>query len=174
MLRTAIGKAELGYRYLDYKAVSRHDVMLEFRIEGMRYDGVDVDVEFGEGVGVEWMVRVRVWMSDANPAEERRIEGVELVPVEASGDAYGCAGAEQGGNVSLAGLDWGGRRDLDGGYWTGCTFKPGEWNECGRRDDRWSQISSHLEHSGMGLAGLVFLWVYLDLLFCAFRLLSLH
>lgn len=161
---------ELGYRYLNYRAVSEDDILLEFRVEGLRYDGMDI--EFEDGFGAEKMVRVR--MSATTEKKESRIEEVELVPVEDLSEGIVDDTDETDekdekdkgdgrDKRSLAGLDWGGRRDMNAGNWTDWTFKPGEWNDCGRRDERFRQLLCKLEDLGMNLAGFIVICVLLTI-----------
>jgi len=147
-----MGMFELEYRYLDYKAVSEGDVLLEFRVQGVRYDSWDNAFEGGGGVGS--VVRVR--MSRNNPEEQRRIEATELVPSDdAPNKSHGVPGIDNGGKKSLAGSDWGGRRDVSAGIWADWTFIPEEWNDYGRKDEHWRQFLCRLEDLGMNLTGFI-------------------
>ncbi len=116
-------------------AVSAEDMLLELRVEGLRFDESDFELEDGS-----WPERmVMVWMSTDNPEGERRVEGIELVSIntDAQDAASDVTGFGEESNKPLVGPDWGGLRDMGAENWTDWTFKPGEWNDCGRKDEHW-------------------------------------
>ncbi len=58
----------------------------------------------------------------------------------------------------LAGPDWGCCRNVGAGNWTDWTFKPGEWNDCGRKDEHWRQLLRKVEDMGKNMTGLIIIF----------------
>lgn len=123
---------------IDCKAVSAEDMLLGLRVEGLRFD--ESDFEFEDGSGLERLVRV--WVSTDKPEGERRVEGIELVSIntDAQDAVSDVTGVDEESKKPLAGPDWDRRRDMGAENWTAWTFKPGEWNDCGRKDEHWRQL----------------------------------
>ena len=151
---------ELAYEYdmVTYAPKDRTrewEVLIQFEITGLRHeDHRPRDIPFfGSGVderkegtipGVTSVIRLAVGYTET---EEMEISALELMPkagmerfapeaVEALRKA-----AEVKGNESITTTNWGGRlRDINGPdgkdmYTEHVSFKPGEWNDCGRKDE---------------------------------------
>ncbi len=160
-----IRQFELAYEYdaVTYAPKDRvreWKVLIEFEITGLRHDEhVPKDIPFvgdrsyqeTEGVvpGVTSTIRLVLGYSEY---QEMRIEALELTPKEAMAKYAGKEvealrkAAELIGEKSITTANWGGRlRDINGPdgkdmYTEHVSFKPGEWNDCGRRDEWGRQI----------------------------------
>ncbi len=56
LLGTSMARFKLAYLHIDYKAVSAEDMLLGLRVERLRFDESDFELE--DGSGSERMVRV--------------------------------------------------------------------------------------------------------------------
>ena len=155
-----IREFELAYEYdmVTYAPKDRvreWEVLIQFEITGLRHEehvpkdipffvsGVDQGVK-GAVPGVTSIVRLVLGYTEL---EEMRTTAVELMPkddmVELAGDAIKTLrkAAELKGAESITTANWGGRlRDINGPdgrdmYTEHVSFKPGEWNDCGRKDE---------------------------------------
>lgn len=136
------------------------EVLIEFEIIGLRHEEhVPKDIPFvgaesyqeKEGVvpGVTSIIRLALGYT---AYEEMRITALELMPKETMAKYAGKEievlrkAAEVKGEKSITTANWGGRlRDIKGPdgkdmYIEHISFKPGEWNNCGRKDDWGRQI----------------------------------
>ena len=151
---------ELAYEYnmVTYAPKDRTrewEVLIQFEITGLRHEehrprdipffGSGGDERKGGTIpGVTSIVRLVVGYTEL---EEMEISALELMPkdgmerfapkaIEALRKA-----AEMKGNESITTTNWGGRlRDINGPdgkdmYTEHVSFKPGEWNDCGRKDE---------------------------------------
>lgn len=156
---------ELAYEfdvvtYAPKDKVREWEVLIEFQITGLRHEEhVPKDIPFSGGVsspetegvvpGVTSVVRLVLGYT---ASEEIRIEALELMPKETMAKVAGKQievlrkAAESKGEKSITTANWGGRlRDINGPdgkdiYTEHATFKPGEWNDCGRKDEWGRQI----------------------------------
>jgi len=109
--------------------------LIEFEITGMRHELHDPkDINF-KGDWVQGIRdKMRMLISYDNPKEETTIEVLELMPRDAEKGYVPSEG-------SIASSSWGGRmpsiaEDL---YTMNRSYKPGDWNECGPKNDQWRQ-----------------------------------
>lgn len=156
---------ELAYEfdvvtYAPKDKVREWEVLIEFQITGLRHEEhVPKDIPFSGGVsspetegvvpGVTSVVRLVLGYT---ASEEIRIEALELMPKETMAKVAGKQievlrkAAESKGEKSITTANWGGRlRDINGPdgkdiYTEHASFKPGEWNDCGRKDEWGRQI----------------------------------
>ena len=164
---------ELAYEYnaVTYapgREVWKWEAFIEFEITGLRHEEhLPKDIPFSsstsypekEGAvpGVNSVVRVIVGYTGYN---EMTIKAVELMPKENNakleGEEMGLQrnAAALEGDESITTPTWGGRlRDINGPdgkdmHTIHASFKPGEWNDCGRKDERGRQIMCKLENIG--------------------------
>lgn len=156
---------ELAYEfdmvtYAPKDRVWEWEVFIEFEITGLRHEehvpkdipfygsGVDEGVE-GAVPGVTSIVRL---ILEYTAVREKRIKAVELMPKESMAKYAGKEietlrkAIELKGEKSITTADWGGRlRDINGPdgrdmYTEHASFQPGEWNDCGRKDESGRQI----------------------------------
>lgn len=160
-----IRQFELAYEFdlVSYAPKDRPlewEVFVEFEITGLRHEEhVPKDIPFPRGgfyqesqgvvPGVTSVVRIVLRYT---AYMEMRIEALELMPKEAMADVAGKEiealrkAAELKGEKSITTANWGGRmRDINGPdgkdiYTEHVSFKPGEWNDCGRKDEWGRQI----------------------------------
>jgi len=152
-LRISIENPQLAYHYRYYKALRDEDILLELEISGFRHDDHNPKaIEFRDGVGVPSLVRLLMASDDSQGG--RRIRKVQLIPRFQLPET-GAVSALEEPSESLAGPDWGGRYNADAGLWTDWTFEPGQWNDCGKTDDRWRQFLCILEDLGMDCVGFI-------------------
>ena len=155
-----IRQFELAYEYdmVTYAPKDRArewEVFIQFEITGLRHEehrprdipffGSGVDERKGGTVpGVPSVVRLVLGYTEL---EEMEISALELMPKEGidrfapeAVEALRSA-AEVNGDESITTTNWGGRlRDVNGPdgkdmYFEHVSFKPGEWNDCGRKDE---------------------------------------
>ena len=146
--------------YAPKNRVQEWEVLIEFEITGLGHEehvpkdipffdsGVDKQLE-GAIPGVTSVVRLVLGYTDL---EEMIITALELMPKDsmaefaskAVGALHKAAGLK--GDKSITSSNWGGRlRDINGPdgkymYTEHVSFKPGEWNDCGRKDEWGRQI----------------------------------
>ena len=151
---------ELAYEYdmVTYAPKDRArewEVLIQFEITGLRHEehrprdipffGSGVDERKGGTVpGVTSVVRLIVGYTEV---EEMEISALELMPKDGMDRFAPTAiealrkAAEVKGDESITTANWGGRlRDINGPdgkdmYTEHVSFKPGEWNDCGRKDE---------------------------------------
>ena len=164
---------ELAYEfnavtYAPGREVWKWEAFIEFEITGLRHEEhLPKDIPFSsstsypekEGAvpGVNSVVRVVVGYTGY---KKMTIKALELMPKE---NPAKFAGEEMEPQRKAAALkadesittpDWGGRlRDINGPdgkdmYTTHASFKPGDWSDCGRKDERGRQIMCKLEKIG--------------------------
>ena len=135
----------IGY-YPHHEDDSNHNrrSFIEFEITGLRHElhkPGEVAFNHGETEGIK--SKIRLITSNETPHREAKIEFLELVPREESGD--GDLPAED----SIAGPTWGGRLPIlaagESFYTTNSTYNPADWNECGPVTDRWRQVMCKVE-----------------------------
>ena len=150
------------------REVWKWEAFIEFEITGLRHEEhVPKDIPFSsstsypekEGAvpGVNSVVRVIVGYTGYN---KMIIKAVELMPKENNVktedkemESQRKAAALEG-DESITTPTWGGRlRDINGPdgkdmHTMHASFKPGEWNDCGRKDERGRQIMCKLENIG--------------------------
>ena len=131
------------------------EVLIQFEITGLRHEehrprdipffGSGVDERKGGTVpGVTSVIRLVVGYTEL---EEMEISALELMPKDGM-DRFAPKAiealrkaAEVKGDKSITTTNWGGRlRDVNGPdgkdmYTEHVSFKPGEWNDCGRKDE---------------------------------------
>ena len=164
---------ELAYEfnevaYAPGREVWKWEAFIEFEITGLRHEEhLPKDIPFSgstsypekDGVvpGVNSVVRVIVGYTGYH---KMTIKAVELMPKENNAKLAGeemkpqrkAAALEE--DKSITTPTWGGRlRDINGPdgkdmHTTHTSFKPGEWNDCGRKDERGRQIMCKLENIG--------------------------
>lgn len=143
--------------YAPTEPVWEREVLIEFEITGLRHEEhVPKDIPFPRGgsfeetkgvvLGVTSVVRMVLKYTSY---EESSIEALELMPKEAMAkvapeeiEALRKA-IELRGDKSITNPTWGGRlRDINGPdmFTEHVSFKPGEWNDCGRKDEWGRQI----------------------------------
>ena len=155
-----IRQFELAYEYnmVTYAPKDRArewEVLIQFEITGLRHEEHrprDIPF-FGSGVdgrkagtvpGVTSVVRLVLGYTEL---EEMEISALELMPKDGM-DRFAPRAiealrkaAEAKGDESITTTNWGGRlRDINGPdgkdmYTEHVSFKPGEWNDCGRKDE---------------------------------------
>ena len=155
-----IRQFELAYEYdmVTYAPKDRArgwEVLIQFEITGLRHEEhrpKDIPF-FGSGVyerkggtvpGVTSVVRLVLGYTEL---EEMEISALELMPKDGM-DRFAPEAiealhkaAEVKGDESITTKNWGGRlRDINGPdgkdmYIEHVSFKPGEWNDCGRKDE---------------------------------------
>ena len=155
-----IRQFELAYEYdmVTYAPRDRAqewEVLIQFEITGLRHGehrprdiqffggGLD-EMKGGSVPGVTTVVRLVLGYTEL---EEMEISALELMSKDGMGrfapEAVEALRrvAEVKGNESITTTNWGGRlRDLNGPdgkdmYSEHVSFKPGEWNDCGRKDE---------------------------------------
>ena len=164
---------ELAYKfnavtYAPGREVWKWEAFIEFEITGLRHEEhVPKDIPFLSSTsyqekevavpGVNSIVRVIVGYTGYN---KMIIKAVELMPKETNAKLAGeemepqRKAATLKGDESITTPSWGGRlRDINGldgkdMYTTHASFKPGEWNDCGRKDERGRQIMCKLTDIG--------------------------
>ena len=163
---------ELAYEYdmVTYApkdSVREWEVLIQFEITGLRHEQHrPKDIPFSgsrankrkEGAvpGVTSVVRLILGYTEL---EEMIITDLELMPREGM-DQFGPEGfealrhaAELKGNKSITTVNWGGRlHDINGPdgkdmYTEHVSFRPGEWNDCGRKDDWGRQMMCKVDDS---------------------------
>ena len=164
---------ELAYEfnavtYAPGREVWKWEAFIEFEITGLRHEEhVPKDISFSsstsypekEGAvpGVNSVVRVIVGYTGYN---KMTIKAVELMPKENNAELEGEDMEPQRkapaleGDESITTPNWGGRlRNINGPdgkdmHTMHASFRPGEWNDCGRKDERGRQIMCKLENIG--------------------------
>ena len=164
---------ELAYEfyavtYAPGREVWKWEAFIEFEITGLRHEEhVPKDIPFSsstsysekEGAvpGVNSVVRVIVGYTGYN---EMTIKAVELMPKGNNAKLEGeetepqRQAAALEGDESITTPTWGGRlRDINGPdgkdmHTMHASFKPGECNDCGRKDERGRQIMCKLQNIG--------------------------
>ena len=164
---------ELAYEfnavtYAPGREVWKWEAFIEFEITGLRHEEhVPKDIPFSTSTsipenedavpGVNSVVRVIVGYTGHN---KMTIKAVELMPKKNNAKVAGeemelqRKVAALKGDESITTPSWGGRlRDINGldgkdMYITHALFKPGEWNDCGRKDERVRQVMCKLENIG--------------------------
>lgn len=150
----------LAYEYVSYKSIGGN-ILLEFRVDGLRKKGRGSHVTEGRTTSM-----VRIVMNTNNPEGQWKIDIIQLVPNIPVMDAAGAQSESHGD--SIAGPDWGGRRDMNADeLWTDWVFKPEEWNDCGRKDHPWRQFLCKVEDLGLNLAGFIVVCVIVVLMLVA-------
>ena len=148
---TNVGSFELAYEhtYIAYVLDNPREwlVFLELDITGLRHQSHEPKViTFDEGPEQPFGATkaVRILLSYDNRNEEKKIEVIELVakesPLETRKDGIN--------EKSIAGSDWGGRLNTGKSVhtWTNhVSFRPAEWNDCGRKDERLRQVLCKVE-----------------------------
>ena len=134
--------------------------MLEFKVAGMWHqDHKPNEIHFCDGIGPSSSVRLLLKAYEGH----RWIEAIELVPLNQPSRIQSLpANNEDSGGIAEP--DWGGRHDMDAGLWIDWTYEPGEWNDCGRRDDYWRQCLCRMEDVGMNYAGFIVTCVLLGVI----------
>lgn len=161
----SVRQFELAYEfevvtYAPKDRVQEWEVLIEFEITGLRHeehvpkdipffsDGVDAETK-GLVPGMTSIVRVILGYT---AFEEMRIKALEFKPKEMMAEVAGKEiealrkAAELTVEKSITTADWGGKlRDIDGPdgkdmYIEHASFKPGKWNDCGRKDEWGRQI----------------------------------
>jgi hypothetical protein len=148
---TNVGSFELAYEHtsINYAPDNPREwlAFLELDITGLRPESHEPkDMTFDEGPEQAFgaIKTVRILLSYDNPSEEKTIEVIELVPRESplappTDDIH---------EKSIVGSDWGGRLNTSNidHIWTAhVSFKPAEWNDCGRVDERLRQVLCKVE-----------------------------
>ena len=180
-----IRQFDLAYEYdmVTYAPKDRArewEVLIQFEITGLRHEehrprdvpffGSGVDEREGGAVpGVTSVVRLVLGYTEL---EEMEISALELMPkdgmdrfapkaIEALREA-----AEVKGDKSITTTNWGGRlRDISGTdgkdmYTEHVSFKPGEWNDCGRKDELGRQMMCSVDDlKARSLVGFVLLLI---------------
>ena len=157
-----IRQFELAYEFTSVthaptEPVWEREVLIEFEITGLRHEEhMPEDIPFRRGgsfeetkgvvPGVTSIVRM---ILKYTAYDESSIEALELMPKEAMAKVAGKEievlrkAAELRGNKSITTANWGGRlRDINGPdmFTEHVSFEPGEWNDCGRKDEWGRQI----------------------------------
>ena len=168
--RLFIREFELAYEYdmVTYAPKDRvreWEVLIEFEITGLRHEEhVPKDIPFfdsgmdrrteGAVPGVTSVVRLVLGYTDL---EEMIITALELMPKDSMAKLATKVtrtlreATELKGDKSITSANWGGRlRDINGPdgkymYTEHVSFKPGEWNDCGRKDEWGRQIMCKMD-----------------------------
>lgn len=148
---TDVRPFELAYEYTSISYAPDHPrewlAFLELDITGLRHESQEPeDTTFDEGLEQAFGTAgtVRILLSYDNPSEEKTIEAIELVPKEPPLETLKDSIDEK----SIAGSDWGGRLNTsnkDHIWTTHVSFRPAEWNDCGRKDEHLRQILCKVE-----------------------------
>ena len=142
------------------------EVLIQFEITGIRHKAhVPKDIPFlgsqrGQSAestvpGVISIIRLALGYTDDG---EVRITALELMPKDSAAASTSSIdlealrkAAELKGEKSITTANWGGRlRDINGPngkdiYTDHVSFQPGEWNDCGRKDEWGRQVMCKLD-----------------------------
>ena len=146
--------AELVYTHQYMTIINQTNVysshcFLEFNVTGLRHSALGqnkVSFDSSNGhrtLGTAHTVRI-VYSS------EERILAIELGKIDNTTYGVGSSTSSQSTHKenSILSPDWGGLLYKPGEFITFTEFDPGEWNDCGRRDDYWRQFCCKLDDWG--------------------------